>query len=139
MADNEPIDDVSNAFTEAAQSSTPPTEQSSQTVAPQAAAESLSPTSRAFAAAERLGLDISSYKDEESLVEGLYRTLEETRKSYQEAQPYVDYARQVLPYDQKIREIVSGQAAPKEEPKPEEEWTLDGHFSKAWQAPEYLS
>lgn len=81
-------------------------------------------------AARELGLD-GEWEDSAAVIRDLASRLKDS-------QPYIDYARRVLPYDQQISELISGQK--QEEPEQQaEEWDASKHFKEAWGAPEYDS
>lgn len=92
-----------------------------------------------FAAAEQLGIDVSQYTDEQALIADLWKQAEDAKRSTAEMQPYVEYARQVLPYDAQVRQVLQGAPAEPSQPAAGQpaEWDLDRHFSEAWKRPEY--
>jgi len=81
-------------------------------------------------AAKELGLE-GEWDDSGALVR-------ELAKRVKDVQPYVDYAQRVLPYDQQVSELISGQGKAEEVSKePEPEWDVNQHFQEAWKAPSY--
>lgn len=124
---------LDHAFVEAAQAAAPEASVQPEVPVPEVSEPVVAEPelSAAMRAAQEAGLDISGYKSDEDLVRDINRRLGEY-------QPYVEYAKSVLPYDQQIRQLVSGQQQPKQpEPEPAKAWDPEAHFREKWQTPQY--
>jgi hypothetical protein len=101
---------------------------------PQPAEPTQQEPSAAFRAAQTSGFDTTGFNSDEELVQGLYAKLAES-------QPYAEYARQVLPYDQDLRQMIAARNQPQapatQTKPPEEEWSPGTHFKKVWKTPDY--
>lgn len=87
-----------------------------------------------LAAAKDLGISTDGMKSTEDLAIASMRKLHES-------QPLLNYAQQLLPYADQIREFFAsreGQSVqpPQAEPA-QEEWTPDSHFNQLWDGPEW--
>lgn len=87
-----------------------------------------------LAAARDLGISTDGMKSTEDLAIASMRKLHES-------QPLLNYAQQLLPYADQIREFFAareGQSVqpPQAEPA-QEEWTPDSHFNQLWDGPEW--
>lgn len=88
------------------------------------------PQPSALEIAKNLGIETDNYQSDEELLKGLYSQLQETK-------PYADYGRQVLPYDDQIRKIITQEPEPEPEKEPDKEWSPESYFSEKWQRPNY--
>ena len=138
--EEEDLSNLDNSFVEAAkEAALPPTDaspspQGGSAVPPPADPPTVSPV---FQAAGEYGFDTSQYKSDEELVKGLFGKLKEVS-------PYVDYARQILPHDEQIREYLRQSQQPRQQPqqpatqpKAEEQWDPDKYFGEKWGAAKY--
>lgn len=119
---------LDNVFTEAVQAAEAQAPEVPEVAAPETPPEP--ELSAAFRAAQEAGMDVSGYKSDAELIQDINRRLAEY-------QPYVDYAKSVLPYDQQIRQLVSGKQEKAPEPAVETKWDPAEHFRKQWETPQY--
>ena len=87
-----------------------------------------------LAAARNLGISTDGMKSTEELAIASMRKLHESM-------PLLNYAQQLLPYADQIREFFAareGQAAQPQQAAPDQqEWTPDSHFNQLWNGPEW--
>ena len=104
--------------------------QQQQTAPVQAAGSDL--TAQLRASASQFGIQVGENASSDDLALATLRRLNEV-------QPLLRYAQQLLPYADKIPQILSGQQqeAPKQAEPAEEAWTPESYFSKAWGGPQW--
>ena len=87
-----------------------------------------------LAAARNLGISTDGMKSTEELAIASMRKLHESM-------PLLNYAQQLLPYADQIREFFAtreGQASQPQQAAPDQqEWTPDSHFNQLWNGPEW--
>lgn len=134
-----PSEDLSTMFSAAqaagagAASAAPASPAASQP-ASQPAAPAAPQVSALAAQAAQLGIELPATASDADVASALL-------SRYQQAAPLAQYAQSLLPHADQINEYFASRGQPQQAAVPAQpsEWSIDGHFQKAWDAPKLTS